>query len=212
MPHRFHPAIRLLHWTMALLVLAMLFIGIAMVSTAGPAYASLLALHRPIGIAILLLAAIRLAIRLGTGAPPLPADLPRAQQQAARASHILLYLAMIAMPLIGWAMLSAGGYPVRLTAAWALPPILPQNLPVYGLLRRAHGVIAFAFFALILGHLTIALVHRFIRRDGVFETMTFTKPVPLPETAVATAAESAENTPAPNDQPSTELAPRDEPA
>ena len=95
MPHRFHLAIRLLHWTMTLLILAMLFIGAAMVSTAGPAYTSLIALHRPLGIAILLLAALRLAIRLATGAPPLPADLPRIQQRAARGAHILLYLAMI---------------------------------------------------------------------------------------------------------------------
>ena len=175
MPQRFHPAIRLLHWTMALLILAMLFIGVGMVSTAGPAYASLVALHRPIGIAILLLALIRLAIRLRIGAPPLPADLPRVQQRTARGAHILLYLAMIGMPLIGWAMLSAGGYPVRLSAAWSLPPILPQDLFAYGLLRRAHTLVAFAFFALILGHLTIALIHGFIRRDGVLETMLFAR-------------------------------------
>src|SRR3546814_14810850 len=76
MPHRFSLAIRLLHWTMALLIIAMLFIGAGMVSTAGPAYASLIALHRPLGIAILLLAALRLVLRVATGAPPLPADLP----------------------------------------------------------------------------------------------------------------------------------------
>lgn len=182
MPQRFHPAIRLLHWTMALLILAMLFIGVGMVSTAGPAYASLVALHRPIGIAILFLALIRLAIRLRTGAPPLPADLPRVQQRTARGAHILLYLAMIGMPLIGWAMLSAGGYPVRLSAAWSLPPILPQDLLAYGLLRRAHTLVAFAFFALILGHLTIALVHGFIRRDGVLGTMLFARmPATLPD-------------------------------
>ena len=198
MPGRFHLAIRLLHWTMALLILAMLFIGAAMVSTAGPAYAALIALHRPLGIAILLLAALRLAIRLATGAPPLPADLPRVQQRAARGAHILLYLAMIGLPLIGWAMLSAGGYPVRLTAGFVLPPIVPQNAPAYGLLRRAHGLIAFAFFALILGHLTIALIHGFVRRDGVLETMGFARApalapeLPEPEEAGEPDADPAE--------------------
>ena len=178
MTRRFHPAIRFLHWTMALLVIAMLFIGAGMVSTAGPAYTALIALHRPLGIAILLLAGIRLAIRLGTGAPPLPAGLPRLQQRAARASHVLLYLAMIGMPLIGWAMLSAGGYPVHLSAGVVLPPIVPQDAVAYGLLRRAHGLVAFAFFALILGHLTAALVHGFVRRDDVLATMGFARTRP----------------------------------
>lgn len=173
MPDRFPLAIRLLHWTLALLVLAMLFIGVGMVSTASPAYSELLALHRPIGIAILVLAAIRLAIRLSTRAPPLPDDLPPAQKAAAKGSHVLLYCAMIGMPLIGWAMLSAGGYPVQLAPGVVLPPILPQTLWAYGWLRQAHGAIAFAFFALILGHLTIALVHGFVRRDGVLASMGF---------------------------------------
>lgn len=198
MPARFHLAIRVLHWTMALLILAMLFIGAAMVSTAGPLYSALIALHRPLGIAILLLAAIRLAIRLATGAPPLPAGLPRVQQRAARGAHILLYLAMIGLPLIGWAMLSAGGYPVRLTAGVALPPIVPQDALAFGLLREAHGLIAFAFFALILGHLTVALIHGFVRRDGVLETMGFARApalepeLPEPEEANEPDVEPAE--------------------
>lgn len=170
---RFHLAIRLLHWAMALLVILMMFIGIAAVSTAGPAYPGLLALHRPIGIAVLLLAAIRLMIRLATGAPPLPADLPRWQLWGAKASHILLYLAMIGLPLIGWAMLSAGGYPVQIAAGLTLPSIFPRDGGTFGVLRNLHSVIAFAFFALILGHLTAALIHGFVRRDGVMAMMGF---------------------------------------
>lgn len=173
MPHRFPLTIRLLHWTMAALIIAMLFIGVAMVSTAGPAYTALLALHRPLGIAILLLAGIRLALRIGTRAPALP-DGP-APRPAARASHVLLYLAMIGLPIIGWAMLSAGSYPVRVGAGLVLPPILPPDALVFGGLRQLHALVAFAFFALILGHLTVALIHGFVRRDGVLATMGFAR-------------------------------------
>ncbi len=112
---RFALPLRLIHWTMAALILAMLFIGVGMVSTVGPAYSALLQLHRPIGASLFVLVVLRLAIRLATGAPPLPADLPKAQQAVAKGSHLLLYAAMLAMPLIGWAMLSAGGFPVVLT-------------------------------------------------------------------------------------------------
>ncbi|KQM18202.1 cytochrome b [Novosphingobium sp. Leaf2] len=168
----FHPALRAIHWLMAAAVLAMLFIGVGMVSTTGSAYVSLLALHRPLGIAILLLVLVRLPLRIMTGAPALPDDLPLLQKRAALASHILLYLAMAGMPLIGWAMLSAGGYPVLLTKGIVLPAILPRDLALYATLRAAHTAAALLFFALILAHLSAALMHGLIRRDGVLRSMT----------------------------------------
>jgi cytochrome b561 len=168
----FHPALRVLHWLMAMLVLAMLFIGVFMVSTSGPAYVALLDLHRPIGIAILVLVLLRLPIRLATGAPALPEDLAPLQKRVAWGSHVLLYATLFALPLIGWGMLSAGGYPVRLGAGIVLPPILPHDLRLYALLRAAHTVVALLFFALILLHLAAALMHGMVRRDGVLRSMT----------------------------------------
>jgi len=168
----FHPALRAVHWLMAAMVMAMLFIGVGMVSTAGPLYPVLLALHRPTGIAILILVLIRMPLRLATGAPLLPADLPPIQGTIAKGSHILLYATMIAMPLIGWGMLSAGGYPVRITDGFVLPAILPHDLKLYAALRLTHTVVAISFFALILAHLAAALMHGLIRRDGVLRSMT----------------------------------------
>jgi len=176
----FHPALRVIHWLMAALVLAMLFIGVGMVSTAGPAYIWLLALHRPLGIAILLLVLLRLPLRLVTGAPALPDDLPPLQKRIAWASHVLLYLALFGMPLIGWGMLSAGGSPVRMTEHITFPPILPHSLTLYGYLREAHTVVALLFFALIVAHLSAALMHGLIRRDGVLRSMTVGHRVALP--------------------------------
>jgi len=171
-PLDFHIALRVLHWLMAAMVLTMLFIGVGMVSTAGPLYPALLALHRPIGTAILLLVVIRLPLRLATGAPALPGNLPPMQKRIAAASHVLLYGSMIAMPLIGWAMLSAGGYPVLVFKGLALPPILPHDLQLYAVLRSAHAVVAMLFFLLVLVHLAAALMHGLIRRDGVLRSMT----------------------------------------
>jgi cytochrome b561 len=109
---RFSPLQRLLHWLMAICILAMLFIGVGMVSTVMPKYLTLVSIHKPLGIAILVLALVRLAVRLRYGAPPLPADLPEPMKLAAQLSHYALYALMIAMPLLGWAMLSAAAYPV----------------------------------------------------------------------------------------------------
>jgi cytochrome b561 len=162
---------RLLHWLMAACILAMLFIGVGMVSTVMPKYLTLVSIHKPLGIAILALALIRLAVRLRNGAPPLPADLPAPMKLAAVASHYALYALMIAMPLLGWGMLSAAAYPVVLFGGWHLPAILPQSDRLHTLLWDAHFYLAFAFFALILLHVAAALFHALVRRDGVFETM-----------------------------------------
>lgn len=161
---------RILHWSMAIAILAMLFIGAGMVVSLR--YRELLLdLHRPLGLAILLLAIVRLANRLRHAPPPLPQDLPAIQVWAAKASHWLLYALMLAMPLIGWAMLSAGAYPVVLFDGVTLPPILPHSPHMYGVLRPLHGVLAYLLFFTILAHLGAALFHAWVRRDGVFEQM-----------------------------------------
>ena len=173
---------RALHWIMALCLLAMLFIGVGMVSTIMPKYLALVSIHKPLGIAILVLALIRLAVRLRYGAPALPADLPEPMKLAAHLSHYALYALMIGMPLLGWAMLSAAAYPVAVFGGLWLPAILPQSNSLHSWLWDAHFYLAFAFFALILLHLSAALFHALVRRDGVFTTMA---PTPSHEEVVA---------------------------
>ena len=168
---RFTPAQRLLHWLMAACILAMLFIGVGMVSTVMPKYLALVSIHKTLGVAILVLALIRLALRLRFGAPRLPPDLPEPIKLAAHASHLAFYALMIGMPLLGWGMLSAAGYPVVLLGGLRLPAILPQSASVHALLWNTHFYLAFAFFALILVHVAAALLHALVRRDHVFETM-----------------------------------------
>jgi cytochrome b561 len=174
-PH-FSALQRTLHWLMAVMIIAMLFIGIGMVSMLRPRYLTLIAVHKPLGICILVLAFIRLVTRLRRGAPPLPKDLPRWQAAAAKASHVLLYALFIAMPLVGWSMLSAGGYPIVLYGPIHLPPIAPHSDALYAILRPAHTWLALLLYATILMHLAAALFHAWVRHDGVFASMA---PKPL---------------------------------
>jgi cytochrome b561 len=169
-PRHFNLLARLLHWSMAVAILAMLFIGAAMVVSLQHRE-QLLDLHRPLGLAILLLAIVRLANRLRNAPPPLPQDLPRIQVFMAKASHWILYGLMLAMPVIGWAMLSAGAYPVVVFDGFNLPAILPHSAVMYGILRPLHGVLGYLLFFTILGHLGAALFHAWVRRDEVFGQM-----------------------------------------
>lgn len=168
----FHPFARVLHWLMSIMILTMLFVGAGMVTSVEAKHDWLLAIHRPLGITIFVLALIRLGFRLTHRAPPLPADMPEWQKLAAHGSHWLLYGLMIAMPLIGWGMLSAGHYPVTLWAGFHLPPILPADPALFAWLREAHRYLAWLFFLTFLAHMGAALMHGLIRRDGVLESMT----------------------------------------
>ena len=87
----FTPLQRALHWIMATCILAMLFIGVGMVSTIEPVYLKLVSIHKPLGITILILALLRLVVRLRNGAPELPRDMPRTMKLAARLSHLVFY-------------------------------------------------------------------------------------------------------------------------
>ncbi|WP_426149559.1 cytochrome b [Pseudomonas sp. DC3000-4b1] len=168
----FAPLARWLHWSMALGLLAMLFIGAGMVASVSARHEQLIQLHKPLGIALLALVVVRLGVRLATRQPPLPADLPRVQALAAKASHWLLYGLMLSLPLLGWAMLSAAGNPIDLGAGLRLPPLLNPDAATFALLRTAHGYLAYLLFLTVLAHLAAALYHGLIRRDGVLRSMT----------------------------------------
>ncbi len=162
---------RLIHWLMAIGILSMLFIGVGMVSTVTETHLALVSIHKPLGVALFALVLIRLFVRLTSGAPALPAALPEPMKLAAHLSHYALYALMIAMPLLGWGMLSAAGYPVTLWPGATLPQILPESRELHTLLWNAHSALSFAFFALVLLHVAAALFHALVRRDGVFQQM-----------------------------------------
>jgi cytochrome b561 len=78
---------------------------------------------------------------------------------------------MFAMPLVGWVMLSAGGYPIALYGPWELPPILPQGAIMYAGLRQLHTLLAYPLIAMFIAHLGAALFHGLIRLDAELESM-----------------------------------------
>jgi cytochrome b561 len=155
---------------MAAMLLTMLFIGVSMVASLGD-YHRLIAIHRPLGIAILILAAIRLANRRLTTLPPFPPTMSRWEQFAASSSEKVLYALMFALPLVGWGMLSAGHYPIVMFGTIHLPPILPAHPMLFAALRKTHTILAFLLFATFLAHLSAVLFHTLIVRDRLLDRM-----------------------------------------
>jgi len=169
-PRQFAAFSRILHWTMAAMVLTMLCIGVAMVVSLGD-YHVLLSIHRPLGIAILILVVVRFVNRLLNPPPPFPATMSRAERLAATASELTMYGLMFVLPLVGWGMLSAARYPIVLHGAVHLPFILPHNAALYAVLRKAHTILAYLFFLTFMGHFGAILFHTLIVRDGLLMRM-----------------------------------------
>ena len=120
---------RFLHWLMAALVLTMLGIGVAMVASLGD-YHLLVSIHRPLGIAILILVVIRFINRQFSTLPPFPPTMSSQERLVAHASELLLYTLLFVLPLVGWGMLSAARFPIALYGSMHLPPILSAQCDV----------------------------------------------------------------------------------
>jgi cytochrome b561 len=169
-PRQFTALSRLLHWTMAAMVLTMLSIGVAIVASLAN-YHVLVSIHRPLGIAILILVVVRFVNRLLNPPPPFPATMPRVERLAATASEFTMYALMFLLPPVGWGMLSAAGYPVVLFGSVRLPFILPHDVMLYAVLRKAHTILAYLFFLTFIAHFGAILFHTLIVRDGILKRM-----------------------------------------
>jgi cytochrome b561 len=169
-PKRYNLTARLLHWSMAVLLLATLFIGVAMNSSL-QWRPQLLNLHLVFGVSIFILAVVRICNRLVSAPPALPEGLTHGHRFGLAAVHLGFYVLMTLLPLIGWAMLSAGGYPTPSVLGERLAPLVQPDPGLYTRLRDSHALLAYGFFALILLHLAAALFHRWVKRDGVFNRM-----------------------------------------
>jgi NAD(P)-dependent dehydrogenase (short-subunit alcohol dehydrogenase family) len=108
-----------------------------------------------------------------TSLPPFPPTMSQREKFLASASERLLYTLMVALPLVGWGMLSAGHYPIVMFGPVHLPAILPADPLLYAVLRKTHTVLAYLLFVSFLAHLGAVLFHTLIIRDRLLNRMAF---------------------------------------
>lgn len=169
-----------LHWVMALGIIVLAGIGLTMVHVhlSLSRRFALYQLHKSIGVTILLAAFLRLVWRLRHDPPALPALMSRLERSTAHWGHIALYFFLFALPLTGWALVSASvlKVPTRLygTIPWPHLPILStlhDKAPVEAVLKRVHRYGAWTLLVVVAGHAAAALRHHFIQRDDVLLRM-----------------------------------------
>ena len=164
-----------LHWGMAALLAGLLVLGWFMVRLPDAGYdtqkITLILAHKAIGMMVLPLVAIRLAWRLRGPLPQFAEGLPPWQQVAAHFVHLLFYALMFALPLTGWVMSSAGGYPVPIFGWFELPDITGLDEWLFHASIAVHRWLAWALAGLLALHAGAALHHHFVVRDDTLRKM-----------------------------------------
>jgi cytochrome b561 len=170
--NRYSTVSLVLHWLIAGLVLTQLGLVWAHEATEGSASREFMNLHKSVGLSILVLTLARLAWRIANPAIPLPAATPRWQKLAARGTHVLFYVFLVAMPLVGWAASSAAGRDIVWFGLfeWPLLPI-GGGRETAGSLMEAHEIAGKLLIALVVLHVLGALKHHFVDRDNVLHRM-----------------------------------------
>ena len=164
---------KLLHWTVAFLVIAMLGVGLWMIELPiSPDKVRVYALHKSIGITVLTLMLIRIVWRASEKSrPQMPFGMPTWERAAAWLSHLLLYLALIVMPLSGWLFNSAANFPLQWFGWLSLPPLSGPDPELKTLARAVHHWTAYALIALVSLHVLAALKHHWLNRDDILRRM-----------------------------------------
>lgn len=169
------PAIAL-HWLLALAIIGTFCLGVYMTSLPmSPARLKYYNWHKWAGVTILALSALRLLWRLWRRPPPLPEQVLRSmpgwQRIAHHATHHGMYLLFFAVPLVGWAYSSAGGFPIVWFGVLQLPDFVSPDRALAQAIKPWHGALAYALATLVVLHVAAVIKHQLIDRDGLLARM-----------------------------------------
>lgn len=166
----------ILHWIIGLAIIFMLAMGLLLDSIPDDYKFQAYQFHKSLGLTILVLSFVRLFWRLTHRAPALPDGMKLWEIWAAKLTHIGFYFLMIAIPLSGWALVSAAPAPYNFPVMWFglfewphLP--LPVDKELSHDFGEAHEVLAYLTIVLLGMHIGAALKHHFINKDNVLTRM-----------------------------------------
>lgn len=161
-----------LHWLIALGMLIAIGLGFYMTNLSlSPFKLKLFSWHKWLGVTIFLLASARLVWRLTHPAPALPNTMDDWEKQIAQAVHVALYVLMFSIPLSGWLMSSAAGFPVVFLGLIPLPDLVAKNKELAAMLKQVHFLLNMSLLALVGLHIGAALKHHFVLKDEVMSQM-----------------------------------------
>jgi cytochrome b561 len=163
----------LFHWLTVLLILSGFALGLTMVSIPGitPTKLKYFSWHKWIGVTVLGLSCLRLMWRLTHPAPAYPPTMPDWQKKMASVLHGLLYALIFAVPVSGYFYSLASGVPVVYLGIIPLPVLIEPDQELKSALKLLHFTLNMTLLAAFCLHVSAALKHHFIDRDGLLKRM-----------------------------------------
>jgi cytochrome b561 len=159
-----------LHWSIALLILAAFLLGLTVDDFPKAWNATVVNIHALIGLAVLALTMVRVVWRMGHKPPPLPRSSNPLLEKSSKAVHLLLYFMMILVPVIGIPTLFYRGRGINF-GFFQIPPLLPRVPELFRPLTELHELSAYALLTLGVGHVLAALYHQIVLRDRLMWRM-----------------------------------------
>lgn len=162
---------KMFHWLMALLIIGMLALGLYMEELPpSPDKYAIYGLHKSFGLLVLWLVGARIIWRLSNKQPKPQETHQKWERILAKIVHLLLYIAMIGMPLTGWMMSSFGGHDVAFFGI-KMPALSAENKDISKIMNEIHSILAFTLMGIIGLHFVGALKHHFIDKDETLKRM-----------------------------------------
>lgn len=172
MGQTYHVSQKLLHWLHALLILLLIPSGLAMTRMGEGALTNVLYEgHKSFGILVFCLVIVRITLRIIKGAPAYGASMNPLLIRAARIGQGVIYGLVLVVPVLGYAATSMCCKPVALFGLWSVPLEISGSETLMKQLFFWHETGALVLTALVAGHIMMAIYHRWIARDGLFERM-----------------------------------------
>lgn len=163
---------RALHWSMAALIFILLALGLYMTSLPdSDAKWGWYDWHKAFGMLVFFLLAFRLLWRHLSPPPALPTSMTTAEKALAHLGHLALYLCMLLLPLSGYLDSAWGGYHISFFGWFDIPLLFAKDKALFDLAVTVHWLTAYALIALLAAHIGAALLHHFIKKDGVLLRM-----------------------------------------
>ncbi|MGE6162659.1 cytochrome b [Aeromonas salmonicida] len=162
---------RLLHWSVALLMIGLTLLGYLMVKFE---IWDLYALHKSLGVIALVLILPLAIIRLGKGWPTPVRQYPVYEALAAKAIHWGLLVSTLFIPVSGLCYSGAAGRGVTLFGWFIIPMnpdindpanVIPYSESIRDIAHAVHVYLPYIMLALLLVHIVGALKHHLLDKD-----------------------------------------------